>query len=210
MSNSCAELHALLWRLRSFAFPFNPRELPDNGIYLLYEQGEHGHGADRLVRVGSHTGGNQLPSRLKEHFLRENKDRSIFRKNIGRAILNKERDPFLDQWNLDLTTRAARAEHTSHIDIQRQQEVEGEVTTYIRRAFRFVVVPVDDRETRLRLESRIISTVSWCVECRPSPCWLGRYSPVSRIRESGLWLVNELYKTPVTMEDIAAIRSLAA
>ena len=38
----------------------------------------------------------------------ENKDRSIFRKNIGRAILNKNQDPFLGQWELDLTTRKAK------------------------------------------------------------------------------------------------------
>jgi len=29
----------------------------------------------------------------------ENKDRSIFRKNIGRALLNKDNDPFIEQWN---------------------------------------------------------------------------------------------------------------
>ena len=32
------------------------------------------------------------------------KDRSIFRKNIGRAILNKNNDSFLEIWNLDFTT----------------------------------------------------------------------------------------------------------
>ena len=67
--------------------------VPLNGIYLLYERGELGHGADRIVRVGTHTGKNQLVSRLKQHFVHENKDRSIFRKNIGRAILNRQQDP---------------------------------------------------------------------------------------------------------------------
>jgi hypothetical protein len=36
---------------------------------------------------------------LKEHFVNENKDRSIFRKNIGRALLNKDNDYFIEQWN---------------------------------------------------------------------------------------------------------------
>jgi hypothetical protein len=32
---------------------------------------------------------------LEQHFIKENKDRSIFRKNIGRAILNKDQDALL-------------------------------------------------------------------------------------------------------------------
>jgi len=208
MSDSCRQLHALLRPLPSFKFPFDPKKLPANGIYVLYELGEEGHGTDRIVRVGSHTGNDQLPSRLGQHFLRENKDRSIFRKNIGRAMLNKARDPFLVQWNLDLTTRAAKVEHGRHIDARRQREVEQQVTAYIRHAFRFVTIPAADRETRLRLESRLISTVSLCKECSPSSVWLGNYSPVARIRESGLWLVNELYKSSLTTEDMAVLSGL--
>lgn len=210
MSDDCRDLHALFGQLPTFAYPFDPGALPGNGIYVLYEIGEQGHGAERIVRVGSHTGKGQLPSRLGQHFLKENKDRSIFRKNIGRAILNRERDPFLDHWNLDLTTRVAKAEHAGRIDTRRQMEIEGQVTAFIRRAFQFVVIPIEDKEMRLRLESRITATVSLCHECGPSSLWLGHYSPVEKIRESGLWLVHGLYKTSVTMDDMAVIRSLAA
>ena len=41
---------------------------------------------DRIVRIGTHTGENQLRSRLMQHFVKENKNRSIFRKNIGRCF----------------------------------------------------------------------------------------------------------------------------
>ncbi|GAG98657.1 unnamed protein product, partial [marine sediment metagenome] len=61
---------------------FNEQEIPKNGIYILFEKGECAHSTDRIVRIGTHTGKNKLRSRLKEH-LNENKDRSIFRKNIG-------------------------------------------------------------------------------------------------------------------------------
>ena len=108
MSEICKELHVLFNRHERFEFPFDKSEIPKNGIYVLFEAGEKAHGGDRIVRVGTHTGENQLRSRLKQHYVIANKDRSIFRKNIGRAILNREDDPFLRQWNWDLTTRVAK------------------------------------------------------------------------------------------------------
>ncbi len=59
--------------------------IPENGIYILYEKINNKY---EIVRIGSHTGENNFKKRLKEHFETENKDRSIFRKNIGRAYLN--------------------------------------------------------------------------------------------------------------------------
>src|SRR6476646_10177585 len=108
MQNSCEELHQWANSLTVFTFPFDIRALPLNGLYFLFENGETAHGTNRIVRVGTHTGKDQLPSRLKQHFLVENKDRSIFRKNIGRALLNKDNDPFLSDWELDLTARKAK------------------------------------------------------------------------------------------------------
>jgi len=99
MSEICQQLHELFNDLPRYWFPFNELAIPRNGIYILFEKHEHAHGVDRIVRVGTHTGENQLRSRLKQHFLNETKDRSIFRKNIGRAMLQKAEDPFLEQWN---------------------------------------------------------------------------------------------------------------
>jgi len=86
MKNYCSAVHRLAHRLRRHHYPFKSEAIPSNGIYLLFEKGESGHDGDRIVRIGTHTGRDQLPSRLNEHFLNENKDRSIFRKNIGRAF----------------------------------------------------------------------------------------------------------------------------
>ncbi len=164
------------------------------------------HGTNRIVRVGTHTGNNQLRSRLRQHFLIENKDRSIFRKNIGRALLNRDHDPFLQAWELDLTSRRARVMH-SGIDLGRQRAIERTVSEYIRRHFSFVVVRLDKKTERLSLESKTISTVSLCDACRPSAEWLGLFSPKKKIRESGLWLVNELYKAPHSLGDFKRLSS---
>ncbi len=208
MPNNCATLHKLVSTLPTFCFPFTETDIPLNGIYFLFEQGEKGHGTHRLVRVGTHTGKNQLRSRLKQHFLTENKDRSIFRKNIGRSLLNQARDPFLKDWELDLTPKASRNKYSSTIDWKKQTSVEEAVSAYIRSHFSFVVVPIEDKTERLILESKIISTISLCKDCHSSPNWLGQHSPKEKIRQSGLWLVNELYKEPLSKTDLTYLKSL--
>lgn len=206
---SCHKIHQLFNGVKRFKFPFNESEIPLNGIYILFEREEKGHNCDRIVRVGTHTGVDQLRSRLKQHFINENKDRSIFRKNIGRAILNKEKDSFLKFWELDLTTKESKDKFSSLIDFDKQQEVEKKVSKFIQDNFSFVVFRIDDKGKRLNMESKIISTISLCRECSPSESWLGLFSPKNKIRESGLWLVNELYKEGLSEKDIEELEKLS-
>jgi len=198
----CGYVHDIVRSLPRHRFPFNESKIPDNGIYVLFQEGESGHRADRIVRVGTHTGSNQLRSRIKQHFLIENKDRSIFRKNVGRAILTKNSDPFIKYWEIDLTTRAARNKYASLIDYEYQKEIESLVSEYIQQHFSFVVFSIEEKTVRLDIESKLISTVSWCDECKPTDSWLGLHSPKLKIKKSGLWLVNQLNKTPFIEQEI--------
>lgn len=202
VAQACELLHRLAWRRELLRFPFDKTRLPPNGIYLLFEDGEVGHGGARVVRVGTHTGEGQLPSRLQQHFLQEAKDRSIFRKNIGRCVLAARADPYASVWESDLTSRAARNSAPAGFDRARQLEIEREVSDIIRRTFSFAAVPVRRREDRIRLESGLASLLYSCSECGPSAGWLGRHSPKGLIRESGLWQVNELKKEPLGPRDI--------
>jgi hypothetical protein len=206
MSEACHLLHGLLSTLPHQRFPFDAKSLPQNGIYFLYERGEMGHGDQRIVRVGTHTGQSNLHSRLREHFLVENKDRSIFRKNIGRALLHRAHDPFLEQWQLDLTTRAAKEQFAQIVDFDRQRAVEQEVTEHIQENFSFVALSVERKSARLALEAKLIATVAQCTTCRPSRHWLGQFSPHSKIQESGLWQVNKLEREPLSHGDIETLR----
>lgn len=184
------------------SFPFDSDALPRNGIYILFEDGEKAHDGERIVRIGTHAGENQLGSRLAQHFTNENKDRSIFRKNIGRALLAHAGDPFLADWNLDLTSSAAKHLHSARIDFAKQRAIEQQVTAYMRTHFRFVAFRADAKELRLRWESQLISTISRCEYCRPSPQWLGLSSPHRKISESGLWQVNQLYREPFSPAEL--------
>jgi hypothetical protein len=188
MSKLCKQVHILFSSRQVFQYPFIPSKFPKNGVYVLFEDGEEAHETKRIVRVGTHTGNDNLRRRLRNHFMQNSKDSSIFRKNIGRALLNVEPDPFLAQWELDLSTQEAKEK----IDLTRLAEVEKLVTEYIQNHFQISVIEVKDKDDRLDLESKIISTISRCDECKPSTGWLGSHSPKEKIRESGLWLTNEL------------------
>ncbi len=203
MSDICTELHRLVHGGRRFSYPFNPLGIPKNGIYVLFEKGEVGHGGDRIVRMGTHTGEGQLPSRLQQHFSLSNKDRSIFRKQIGRCLLIG--DPYANVWEIDFTTRQAK-ENSSHLrDIKKEQVLEDKITAHLQESQSFVVLDVPDKSLRLTLESRLISTVSRCINCSPSADWLGLQSPILKICQSGLWQVNELYKEPLQPGELLQI-----
>lgn len=198
-------MHQLVWQHELFTFPFDKGRLPNDGIYFLFETGEVAHGGPRVVRVGTHTGDRQLRSRLQQHFLREAKDRSIFRKNIGRSILAARSDPYASVWESDLTSSAARASPPPGFDKSRQLDIEREVSEVLRERFSFVVIPVTQKTDRLKLESGLVSLLYLCSECKPSEDWLGRHSPKTMIRESGLWQVNELKKKPLGGREIAEL-----
>jgi hypothetical protein len=208
MSRECNALHKFFNSLPRFSFPFDELIIPLNGIYILFQRSEKAHQGDRIVRIGTHTGENQLRSRLKQHFILENKDRSIFRKNIGRALLNKQKDSYLQLWELDLTERKSKDKFSNLLNMETQKQIEKQVSKFIQDNFSFAVIRIDNKDKRLEMESKIISTVSLCKECKPSEGWLGLFSPKEKIRESGLWLVNELYKQPLSEEDLKYIMNL--
>jgi hypothetical protein len=205
--NGCEQLHRLLEAKPLIRYPYAPGSLPDNAVYFMYEDGQTwGHGGDqpRIVQVGTHKDGNLAPRLAEQFLLRERKmdfglqdaapkDRSILRKSIGRAFLNKAGDQYLPVWNLDLTGRAARDRFASSRDIEKEKEVESAVTEYMRSRFSFRVVEIPAESTRLgegSITRRIIATVAQCDRCSPTSDWLGNHSPNERICQFGLWQVQ--------------------
>lgn len=142
MSEACQYLHEILSEWPCYRAGFDVTAIPQNGLYFLFEKGERGHGKDRIVRVGTHSGQNNLAKRISEHLFAANKDRSIFRKHIGRCLLTRENDSFLTQWNIDLTPRLAKDKHGSRIDKNRLLQVEKSVTKYMNANFSFVILEV--------------------------------------------------------------------
>lgn len=220
----CDWLHQALDALPLFSYPFDVAKLPINGIYFFYEEGERcGHQAakPRIVRVGTHRDGN-FRSRIAEHFLLNPHkmefthdqpaphDRSIFRKHIGRALLNKAQDPYLSVWEVDFTTRMTRDAKRHLRDISREVAIETAVTQILRQKFSFKFIEVADQANRMGsqgLERALIGTLASCPRCGPSDGWLGRYSPKLKIRESGLWLIQHLGASPLSPAQMDLIRA---
>ncbi len=143
MSELCRWLHEQLEQLPLVRFPFKLELLPKNGMYFLYEEGEvWGHGGDkpRIVRVGTHRGSGNFRNRIKEHYLLDEarmnfgesrpkpSDRSVFRKNIGRALLNKDEDNYLDIWNISFIERRNKVLWGPKRDIEKEKRIEEAVT----------------------------------------------------------------------------------
>ena len=222
LPETCKWLHEQLKLLPIFKYPFDLELLPNNGIYFFYEEGEnsnHGSGIPkpRIVRIGTHKE-NNFRSRISEHFLlNESKmkftqtnpkpsDRSIFRKNIGRALLNKQRDSdYLRVWNIDYTIHINRTKYSQLRNIHKEMDTESQITSYLRKKFYFKCISYLGQEKRMGkagMESRLIGTVANCELCSPSKNWLGRYSSISKINSGKLWLSQNLNSSSMTDSDM--------
>lgn len=204
----CEWLHLALGKLPALEFPYTPGCIPPNGIYFLYEAGESctigGTDLPRITRVGTHVGQANLPDRLAQHYMLDDRrmdfginhpkpaDRSIFRKNVGRALLNQTSDPYLATWNLDFTKKTNRSRYADIRKIDKERAVEGAISAYIRSSISFRFMVVDRLEDRRRLEGRCIGALAYHPTCRPTSRWLGNDSPLLKIRASGLWQVQHL------------------
>jgi hypothetical protein len=113
----------------------------------------------------------------------------------------------LKEWELTPLIKEVREKHPE-IDFDKQRRIEKEVSNYIQDKFSFVVFRMDDKEKRLKFESKIISTLSSCDLCNSSSGWLGLNSPKEKIRSGGLWLVNEVNKGELSDEEMAELRDI--
>jgi hypothetical protein len=128
-------------------------------------------------------------------------DRSIFRKNIGRVILNRAGDPYLAVWEIDFMKIVNCQSHGHLRDIEKERRIETEVTRILQENFAFRFIRMEDEQQPLGVngfERQLIGTVAQCTVCGPSEGWLGNHSPVAKIRSKGLWQVQHLESAPLS------------
>ncbi len=202
MSQKCERLHEILKEGKKFrADPFKDenvkKELKCHGLYIFYEEGETGHGGDRIVRVGrAISEKNTIYLRNSNHFATKphyTKDNSIFRKQIGRAILC-DKPERLNNWNI-------KREKKGYIP---DRETEEKVSEHLKKCY-FVAIAIEDRKKIEELEKKMTVTVAQCNECKPSENWLGKKSPQGRIRQYGLWQELNLQGGELSDDDLDEI-----
>jgi len=178
----CLRIHEIVESFPLYRYPVNRGNLPLNGIYFFYEEGEKiqigSQVKDRIVRVGTHREQDRFPDRIFNHY-NGNKNSSVFRKHLGGAIIRRKNpaDSRLERWLKQ--------------DAPTFDDVEVLVNAQIREQFSFRCIRVDNKEERLDLEKRLIATLSRCSQCKPSENWLGKFAASRKIQVSGLW--NDQY-----------------
>ncbi len=172
-------------------------ELPDNGIYIFFENGENvwidGKEVNRIVRIGTHKSDGLFKKRIRQHYgainsLNGNKNGSVFRKHLGGALLRRMNieDVRLNEW---LTQ-----------DGLSYREVEEMVSLVLRQNFTFSCFRVDNIEERLELESAIIALLAQFHLGEPSHNWLGKYAASEKILQARLWNIQHITSSPMTLE----------
>lgn len=204
----CKALHILLNKLPRLDWTMINNIPFKNGIYIMFEKGQSILGMDRIVRVGTHRGHDRLITRLKDHFVKEDSDRSIFRKNIGRVLLNKAKDPYINVWELDYTKAAERDKNRYLLDEAKESKLEEQISDYLRYNVSFVCLPVETKIERLRLEEGIIALLNQTCYFKPSDNWIGLSSPISEISSSGLWNRQGLDREPLNTSEFNKIKQL--
>lgn len=225
MNENCEWLHHILEPLPMYGYPYRQDCIPPNGIYFMYEVCEaystQGNKL-RITRVGSHTGQGNLPKRLGQHFSPADKwmnfrndqpkasDRSIFRKHIGRAMLNRICDPYLEVWEIDFTEKNNRMEKKHLRDIDKEHSLEKRITEWIRNDIGFKFILVDDKTTRCSLEGHCISTIAYCKRCHLSSTWLGSDCTNRVVSEAGIWNDRHVSGPGIDTSDKKAIEEAVA
>jgi hypothetical protein len=211
MADLNLELHNLFNGLKRYSYPFKQQlgSVPKNGIYIKFEVGEYYNSLDRIVRIGSDKGENQLHSRLFQHFENENQRRSIFRKNIGRCLLAKTKDEYLKYWDLRFTSQLDKEKNRKFVDLNYETKIEKEVSKFIQKNISFCVFEVKDKEERLFWETKIIATIARS-NIKPSSTWLGNYCPKEQVKISGLWQVQGLNKPQLTNSEFEKLKRIIA
>jgi hypothetical protein len=210
----CEQLHLWFNSLKKHTYYANfVNNIPENGIYIQFEIGETGHSGDRIVRIGTHRGQNNLSKRLEEHY--ENNGRSIFRRKVGSAIIKKsllegagvwiEKD--LKDWNYgDYFEREQNFIEKGRGN--QYKEIQNQVSAYIRTNIYFVCFEVYDEKVRKDFEARLISTVSNCTQCQQSEKWLGKYSDKPKVVKSGLWQEQHLWEDDISDDEMNMLEKI--
>lgn len=181
--------------------------LPKRGVYFFGEPGElrRNSSVSRIVRVGTHglaTGATStLWGRLRTHLGtragRGNHRGSIFRLHVGAAMLARE-GRILASWGQGRSRPHDVLGNTAALSDE--AELERAISAYIA-SMSILWVEVDDEpgpsSMRGFIERNAIALLSNHFDPVDSPSagWLGRSSPKSEIRRSGLWNFNHVDET---------------
>ena len=202
------KFHILFNSMKRYNFN-NFDDIPfTNGIYVVLDKKEKYKNMDRIVRIGTHDDDNKLIIRIKNHYKKGFKDSSFFRKNIGKSILSYNDHYYLHIWNINFNDKDNQSKFNEIRDMEVEEALDEKISQYMKERFEFVCFEVNDLKDRYRLEEGLISTIYHDKDFLASDKWLGKYSPVSEVRDSHMWVAKGLDKKQLTLEECRKIVTL--
>ena len=202
------KFHILFNSMKRYNFN-NFDDIPfTNGIYVVLDKKEKYKNMDRIVRIGTHDDDNKLIIRIKNHYKKGFKDSSFFRKNIGKSILSYNDHYYLHIWNINFNDKDNQSKFNEIRDMEVEDALDEKISQYMKERFEFVCFEVNDLKDRYRLEEGLISTIYHDKDFLASDKWLGKYSPVSEVRDSHMWVAKGLDKKQLTLEECRKIVTL--
>lgn len=191
MSKFCEAIHQLIRGLPKYEFGRGPHQfpaishkIPSNGISVMYEKGEFGHGEMRIVWVGINDADGRFCDRIKNHFPNEKRESSIFRKSIGGALC--ARQPGV------------------------RGNIESVISKFIEDNISFSVIEINQYEERVEMKKQFVGTIAQCEACNPSHDWLGLHSNSNKgkMAKFGLWQVQYISHAPFNDASILRLKEL--
>ncbi len=188
MNEACQILHQRLSKLPQLDSDYHAKDIPTDGIYIVFEKDTPVHNTNRIVHIGTHYSNAGLSRRIKNHPSTHNNS-SVLRRHIGQAILNERNGYPLKRYK--------------SVDLD---EIKKEIGCYIKNKLEFFIMDFGNNEDeRVYMKSRLLSTIKDCSHCKTTKKWLGVYHPRSKISDSGLWNIQGLNKTPLSPEEAQAL-----
>ncbi len=184
------QLYQTLDKLPLFDHSYDPKALPENGIYFFFEEGEkcqiNGKVWNRIVRIGTHNADNRFRDRIRNHY-KGNKNSSVFRTHVGSAIIQKNKISAIDvtDWMKHMTPT--------------NKDIEKLIDIVFKNEFKFRCVSVPTKKERLYLEEGVIALLSNS-ELKSTPNWLGNYAAKQEIRNSYLWNIQHVNSSNLLKE----------
>ena len=176
-----------------YSFSDDLIDLPDSGVEFYFEDEEVRTESNKLrvVRIGASNG---IFDRLNNDHMGDNAKNSVFRRHIGKALLNRQEG-----------VQNLYAENISNnIDDIIDEEM---VSEYLLSKIQFLILPVKDISLKFSAIS-LLSNYSTPDEVNPpTDEWLGNDSiksngrPNRKIRKSGLWNMKYVESTNVDRQE---------
>jgi len=152
------KIHQAVSKLPRYRFDKSTKIDVEDGLLIVFEDGEKYGEYDRIVYIGINKKSGRLPGRVTE-FISGKKDGVILRKYIGAALLIKNKSPYARIWLKDASSPEKLRRIGTFYDPKMEEKTEGDVSSYLNTHMSFSVIEINKSKNRTLAQNGLISTL---------------------------------------------------